>query len=298
MANTAGRRPEQATRYAPKLSLIPTPPGVSEFPPSVTATLRQNPSSSVKLAVAAAPPTQATARASDPALPTVAFISPKGGAGKTTAALLLALGLADQGRRVALIDADPNRPLLHWAAMPSRPELISVHAARTIPDLCDAIREARRAKPDCIIVDTEGSVRGAMVFAAVRLDLVITPLAGSQLDAREAIKTAELVAAFGKGDRHMLRHRCLLTRVPAALQTRGLRAVVEELRDNKVEILPVALVDKEAFRLLFASGGSLRSLAENGVWGVPAAQQNTRAYVESVLDLLNEQTVQASSAAE
>ena len=65
------------------------------------------------------------------AMRNIAFISPKGGVGKTTAALLLALGLAERGQRVAIIDSDPNKPLVRWAALPRRPELISVHAAPT-----------------------------------------------------------------------------------------------------------------------------------------------------------------------
>ena len=48
-------------------------------------------------------------------MPNVVFISPKGGAGKTTAAVSLALAAAERGQRVAMIDSDPNKPLVHWA---------------------------------------------------------------------------------------------------------------------------------------------------------------------------------------
>src|ERR1700760_716599 len=102
----------------------------------------------------------------------IAFISPKGGVGKTTAALLLALGLAERGQRVAIIDSDPNKPLVRWAALQGRPELISVHAAPTAPDIRDAAREAQRREPDWVIMDTEGSERGGMAIAALRCDLV------------------------------------------------------------------------------------------------------------------------------
>jgi chromosome partitioning protein len=218
-------------------------------------------------------------------VPNIAFISPKGGAGKTTAALLLALGLAERGRRVALIDSDPNKPLVHWASLPRRPQAISVHAAPTIQDIRDAAREAERRQPEWTIVDTEGSERGAMVFAALRFDLVLTPLAGSQLDLREAIKAARMVEAFGRRAGKPLLHRALLTRVPAALKPRLLRTVVDQLREAQVQLLPTGLVEKEAFRALFSIGGGFEALEANGVWGVAAARQNTSSYVTDVSDL-------------
>lgn len=230
-------------------------------------------------------------------MPNVAFISPKGGAGKTTAALLLALGLAARGARVALIDSDPNKPLVRWAGLPGLPAGISVHAAPTVQDIRDAAQEARRRQPDWTIVDTEGSVRGAMVFAALRFDLVVTPLTASQLDAVEAIKGSELVASFGKRAGSSLLHRCLLTRVPAALRPRSLKAVVDQLRGREIDILPAALIEKEAFRALFELGGGLDRLEAHGVSGVPAARRNIEAYVDSVLDLLARPAVAEPAAA-
>ncbi len=46
-------------------------------------------------------------------MPTIVFVSPKGGVGKTTAALLLSLELA-AARAVTVIDADPNHPIAAW----------------------------------------------------------------------------------------------------------------------------------------------------------------------------------------
>jgi chromosome partitioning protein len=62
--------------------------------------------------------------------------------------------------------------------------------------------------------------------------------------------------------------------------------VVEQLHGNAIEILPVPLVEKEAFRDLFAHGGDLAALEERGVYGAPAALQNTRAYTGSIVELL------------
>lgn len=219
-------------------------------------------------------------------MPNIAFISPKGGAGKTTAALLLALGLAERGARVALIDSDPNKPLLRWGGLPGRPEAITVHAAPTVQDIRDAAYEARRREPEWTIVDTEGSVRGAMVFAALRFDLVVTPLMASTMDAIEAIKASELVASFGKRAGNNLLHQCLLTRVPAALKPRTVGTVVAQLRAREIDILQAALIEKEAFKALFEVGGDLAALEAHGVAGVPAARRNIEAYVDAVTDLV------------
>jgi len=219
-------------------------------------------------------------------VPNIAFISPKGGAGKTTAALLLALGLAERGARVALIDSDPNKPLVHWASLPNRPQMVTVHPAPTVQDIRDAVREAKRREPEWFIVDTEGSERGAMVFAALRFDLALTPVAGSQLDLREAIKAARMTEAFGKRAGSALAHRAFLTRVPPALRPRTLKAVVAELRAAEVKMLPTGLVEKEAFRALFNIGGGFAALEAEGVFGVAAARQNTDSFVLDILDLV------------
>jgi chromosome partitioning protein len=220
-------------------------------------------------------------------MPNVAFISPKGGAGKTTAALALALGLADRGRRVAMIDSDPNKPLVRWADLPNRSEAISVHPAPTVQDIRDAAREAQRRSPEWTILDTEGTERGAVVLAALRFDLVLTPLAGSQLDLCEAIKAAEMVHAFGRRAGRPIPHRALLTRVPAAIKPKMLKAVVAQLREAGVQILPTPLLEKEAFRALFHIGAGFEALELNGVFGAPAARQNTAAYVADVEQLVD-----------
>ncbi|WP_410725312.1 ParA family protein, partial [Burkholderia sp. SIMBA_019] len=48
-------------------------------------------------------------------MPVIAFVSPKGGAGKTTSCLALATTVAEKGASVTVIDADPNHPVQTWA---------------------------------------------------------------------------------------------------------------------------------------------------------------------------------------
>jgi chromosome partitioning protein len=226
-------------------------------------------------------------------VPIVAFVSPKGGAGKTTAAMLLALGLAREGRRVAIIDSDPNKPMMHWASLPGRPPLITVHPAPTDIDLAPAMREARARDAEWTLLDTEGSIRGGMAFTAVRPDLVLTPLAASSLETMQALKAADMVRDFSHRSRRNILHACILTRVPAAVRPKSIRQVVEQLHAEGIRILPTAIIEKEAFRLIFAYGGGFEVLVANGAPGVPAAQANADAYVAAVHEILQQATQRA-----
>ena len=58
-------------------------------------------------------------------MPTIAFVSPKGGAGKTTSAFLLSTALAKL-YDVTVIDADPNHPIKTWAAGGNTPPRMSI----------------------------------------------------------------------------------------------------------------------------------------------------------------------------
>src|SRR5580698_6935390 len=130
-------------------------------------------------------------------MPTVAFVSSKGGVGKTTSALLLALGLAERGLTVSIVDSDPNLPLKAWGELPGKPEAVRLFHAPSFQDLPGELRKARTAS-DWVVVDTEGGAPRMGGMAIANADLVITPLAASQLDAREAQKVSKLVAEVAK----------------------------------------------------------------------------------------------------
>jgi chromosome partitioning protein len=217
-------------------------------------------------------------------LPTIAFVSPKGGAGKTTAALILALGLAEQGLRSALIDSDVNKPLMHWASLPGKPDGISVHPAPTADDISISLREANRLSPDWIILDTEGSARGAMAFRSLRPDLIVTPLAASKLEIIQALKAAEMVREFGRRGAGTIPHFALLTRLPVTQKGDAVRQAVKQLRDNGIALLAIPLLENQAFRSLFDIGGGFDEAEAVGTPDVASGRDNARAYVAAIIE--------------
>jgi chromosome partitioning protein len=59
-------------------------------------------------------------------MPVVVMASPKGGVGKSTAAVILATQLAESDASVTIIDADPNKPISRWASRPGKPETLTL----------------------------------------------------------------------------------------------------------------------------------------------------------------------------
>jgi chromosome partitioning protein len=125
-----------------------------------------------------------------------------------------------------------------------------------------------------------------MAFTALRCDLVITPVSGSQLDLHEAVKAADMVGSLGRRAGKAPAHRAMLSRIPAAIKPRMLKSVVAQLREAGVQILPTALIDKEAFRTLFFIGGGFEGLKSQGVWGADAAHHNALRFVADVIELV------------
>ena len=83
----------------------------------------------------------------------ISFVSSKGGVGKTTSAVVLAGELVAAGRKVALIYADPNRPLVAWSQLRPVPEslrLIVDDSAETIIDTIEDARAEERRRTEAV----------------------------------------------------------------------------------------------------------------------------------------------------
>lgn len=102
----------------------------------------------------------------------ISFVSSKGGVGKTTSAVVLAGELVAAGRKVALIDADPNKPLEAWSRLRPFPEKLRLIVDDSAETIIDTIEDAR-AEADFVIVDLEGTATDRIGFAIARSDLVL-----------------------------------------------------------------------------------------------------------------------------
>jgi chromosome partitioning protein len=223
-------------------------------------------------------------------MPTIVFASPKGGAGKSTSAVILATELAGQGASVTIIDADPNRPVSRWAKRPGKPTRLTVIADVTEDTILDQVDQASR-QTAFVIVDLEGTASLMVGYAISRADLVIVPTQGSLLDATEAVKAIRLVRNMEKTAGKTIPTAILFTRTSAAIRPRSLQAVEAEFAQSGVTVLETQMHERDAFRAIFSFGGSLADLDRGQVGNVGAAQTNARGFAAEVLSILKPATI-------
>lgn len=215
-------------------------------------------------------------------MPVIAFANPKGGAGKTTTALLLATELAAKGAAVTVIDADPERWISQWAKLPGKPDGITIVADVTEESVVDAI-EAAEEGAQFVIVDLEGTASLMVSNAIGMADLVVIPIQGSSMDARGGAKMLRLIRNQEKMSRRKIAHAVVLTRTGAAITSRALRNVADQLRAGGIDIFATPIVERAAYRDLFDYGGTLAGLDGAQVSNLDKAIQNAREFAGEVV---------------
>jgi chromosome partitioning protein len=215
-------------------------------------------------------------------MPTISFASSKGGAGKSTSAVLLATELAGRSASVTIIDGDPNQPVARWSRKPGRPESLAVIGGVTEETLLSTIDEAAR-QTAFVVVDLAGEASLLVAQAMSRADLVIIPTQGSELDAFEAIKVIRFIGRQEQAYRRSIPFAVLITRTNPAVRPRTLKALEEELRGQGIPVFGTALHERDAYRAMFSFGGGLVTLDHAMVGGIPAARTNAHDFTAEVI---------------
>ena len=216
----------------------------------------------------------------------IAFANPKGGTGKTTAALLLAEQLAAAGGRVAMLDCDPNQNIVTWAAERTdakRPTPFAVLARPAEDQVVETI-DGLDGSTDYLIVDLEGTAAQIVTFVLSRTDLAIIPFEPTPMETRQAARAVGLVKNTAKMIRRPIPFALLFTRTNAAFQTSDERDVRAETSD--IPVLPVSLIRRAAYTRIFRESLLLAELKPNQVSNLSAAIENARAYAQAVVNQL------------
>ncbi|CAK7256833.1 MULTISPECIES: ParA family protein [unclassified Shinella] len=218
-------------------------------------------------------------------MPVITFANAKGGAGKTTAALILATELASRGHRITILDADPQRWISHWHEVSGRQRNIAVISEVTMASIQCHIRE-NRDTTDYFIIDLAGA-RDALVATAIGLsDHVMIPVQGCAMDARGAAHILELLKQFDEKAGIRINHSVVLTRMNSLVTTRAMSAIKALLAARGVAVLDTPIGERTAFRDIFDCGGTLYTMDAAKVSNLDKACENARLFADEVLRLL------------
>lgn len=217
-------------------------------------------------------------------MPTIVFVSPKGGVGKTTAALLLASELA-RAAPVTVVDADPNHPIAAWSKGATLPVNLSVVADVDEDSIIDRIEEAAARTP-FVVVDLEGTAAKIVLLAVSQADLVVIPMQGSQLDAEQAGRAIRVLKQHEKMTGRAVPYGVLLTRTSPIIRTRTMGHIQGGLLDAGVPVFASQLNEREAFRAVFSFQQTLENLDPGEVSNLDKAQVNAEQFAAEVIERL------------
>lgn len=224
----------------------------------------------------------------------IVFASPKGGVGKTTAAVLLGTELAQHGGSVTILDADPNEMVVKWASTGSSLPNISVMGSVDETNFHDKL-EAATAKSAFVIVDLEGTASLMTSHVLSQADLVIIPVSASFLDAEQAQRQIQMIRRLERTLGRSIPFTILFSRASGAIRGGTQRMIEAALAGSNIPVLRTALLDREAYRLIFAYGGSVSGLAATGRKNLEPAIRNAAEFAGEVVGLLKQSEFRKAS---
>jgi chromosome partitioning protein len=214
-------------------------------------------------------------------MPTIAFVSPKGGAGKTTSALLLSTALAKL-YEVTVIDADPNHPIETWASGGNAPPRLTIVSDANEDTIIERIADAASKTP-FVIVDLEGTASKLVLIAISQADFVVIPTQGSQLDANQASRAIRAVLQSQQMTRKPIPYAVLLTRTSSSIRTRGLAHIQNGLIGAGIPVLETELNERDAFKAIFSFQQTLDGLSASEVPNLDKAKSNVEEFAREIL---------------
>ena len=185
---------------------------------------------------------------------TIAILSQKGGAGKTTLALHLAVAATQDGLNTLIVDLDPQASAANWSDRRDSdiPVVLSTHASRLAP----VLDQARANDGGLSILDTAPHSDSIALQAARAADLILVPCRPAILDLEAISTTLDLIATTKTP-------ALVVLNAVAPLGTEATEAAAA-IADLGAEVSPVRLVNRVAFSRSLINGQVAQEMEPGG----------------------------------
>ena len=184
-------------------------------------------------------------------MPTIAVISQKGGPGKSTVSMNLAIAAYLDDKSVAVLDTDPQCSISQWgdireAEGTSEPVVVAIPPSR----LKQAIATTEEDDTDIVIIDTAPFNSEGILTAARLSDICIVPCRPSILDLSAITTTLDLCSAADA------KVGLLLNAVKSRPQLQEATGALKDLvgTEGKRQICPLAWWDRTDYSKAVVDG--------------------------------------------
>ncbi len=180
---------------------------------------------------------------------TIAVLSRKGGAGKSTLAVHMATAAAASGKRAMLVDMDPQRSSLEWAR--ERTAEWPVVVEGRVGALFTTHRAAEREGIDLLIVDSRSSADAEASEAARLADLCLIVVRPNFFDLQAVGRTVQMVENMRRPGLFVL-NQAPVRRNGA--EPRVIRDALVYLSDHPFDMAEVGLRQRAAYQTAMWKG--------------------------------------------
>jgi chromosome partitioning protein len=187
---------------------------------------------------------------------TLAVVSQKGGAGKTTLTVHLAVAAMRAGEKVAILDTDPQHSASAWARTREDEEPLVVEVDPG--EVPDALATAKQDGYTLIVLDTSPRAEPIAAATCRASDFVLAPCRPSAFDLATVEQTVSIITAAGKASASAIVLNGCPARAPEVAEARSL---CEGLA------MPLATVElglRRAFARAVQSGRAVQEFEPSG----------------------------------
>lgn len=135
---------------------------------------------------------------------TIAFVTQKGGSGKSTLTSSLAVAAHQAGERVFVLDLDPQQSLARWSKVRGKTDVpVETVAAGKLPAVLQALE---KKGVTLVLIDTPGGESAASEAAMKAADLCVIPARPNAFDLWSSEMTRRAVKALRRDYAFLLNH--------------------------------------------------------------------------------------------